>query len=118
MVARTAASACWCTLFCFVLHFNSVFLRLYPEIFDQRRAHEHQGNITRVFILYFSSPYTGNCPGNWNFTAAVLVRLGQRGLPGIILSNVRSLSNKLDELQLLLGRNRDFSASAVLCCVD
>ena len=54
--------------------------------------------------------------------AFVLVRLCQRGLrtplSGIILSNMRSLSNKLDELQLLLGKNRDFSSSAVLCFTE
>ena len=48
--------------------------------------------------------------------AGALVRLRQRGLrtplPGIILSNVRSLSNKLDELQLLLGKNGLF----FICC--
>jgi len=50
--------------------------------------------------------------------AGVLVRLRRRGLrtplPGIFLSNVRSLCNKLDELQLLIRKNRDFSSSSVL----
>ncbi|KAG7501340.1 RNA-directed DNA polymerase from transposon BS [Solea senegalensis] len=54
--------------------------------------------------------------------AGALVRLRQRGLrtslPGIFLSNVRSLANKLDELQLLLGKNRDFYSSAVLCFTE
>lgn len=48
--------------------------------------------------------------------------LRQRGLcstlPGIFLSNVRSLHNKLDEQMLLLGENRDFSSSAVLCLTE
>ena len=43
--------------------------------------------------------------------------LRQRGLrtplTGIILSNVRSLSNKLDELQLLLGKKQGLS---FICC--
>ncbi|XP_076581854.1 uncharacterized protein LOC143317730 [Chaetodon auriga] len=50
------------------------------------------------------------------------MRLRQCGLrtalPGIFLSNVRSLPNKLEELQLLLGKNRDFSSSAVLCFIE
>ncbi|KAK0143434.1 hypothetical protein N1851_018409 [Merluccius polli] len=54
--------------------------------------------------------------------AGALVRLRQRGLrtplPGIFLSNVRSLPNKLEELQLLLGKNRDFPSSAVLCFME
>ncbi|KAL7852897.1 hypothetical protein SRHO_G00186820 [Serrasalmus rhombeus] len=44
--------------------------------------------------------------------AGVLVRLRTRGtrtpLPGIFLSNVRSLSNKMDEIALLMRRNRLF----------
>ena len=48
------------------------------------------------------------------------MRLRQRGLrtplSGIILSDVRSLINKMDELQLLLGRNRDFSSSQTWLC--
>ncbi|KAK0143622.1 hypothetical protein N1851_018252 [Merluccius polli] len=39
-------------------------------------------------------------------------------LPGIFLSNVHSLPNKLEELQLLLGNNRDFPSSAVLCFTE
>uniref|UniRef100_A0A1A8CJ36 Reverse transcriptase domain-containing protein n=2 Tax=Nothobranchius kadleci TaxID=1051664 RepID=A0A1A8CJ36_NOTKA len=54
--------------------------------------------------------------------AGVLVRLRRRGsrtpLPGIFLSNVRSLSNKTDELALLMRRNRDFSSSSVLCFTE
>ena len=44
--------------------------------------------------------------------AGALVRLRQHGhrtpLPGLFLSNVRSLCNKMDELQLLMGKNRLF----------
>ncbi|CAG6021268.1 unnamed protein product [Menidia menidia] len=54
--------------------------------------------------------------------AGALVRLRQRGhrtpLPGIFLSNVRSLSNKIDELQLLMGKRRDCATSAVLCFTE
>ena len=54
--------------------------------------------------------------------AGALVRLRQRGLrtplPGIFLSNVHSLPNKLEELQLMLGNNRDFPSSAVLCFTE
>ena len=52
----------------------------------------------------------------------MLVRLRQLGhhtpLPGIFLSNVRLLCNKMDELQLLLGKNSDFSSSSVLCLME
>ena len=51
--------------------------------------------------------------------AGALVRLRRRGartaLPGIFLSSVRSLSNKLDKLQLLVWKNRDFHSSSILC---
>lgn len=54
--------------------------------------------------------------------AGSLVRLRRRGfrtpLPAIFLSNVRSLCNKLDELQLLVGKNRDFYSSSVLCFTE
>ena len=50
------------------------------------------------------------------------MRLHQRGLctvlPGIFLSNEHSLPNKLEELQLLLGKNRDFSSSVILCFIE
>ncbi len=54
--------------------------------------------------------------------AGVLVRLRRRRLrtllPGIFLSNVHSLCNKMDEFQLLVGKNRDFSSSSVLCFME
>ncbi|XP_071361524.1 uncharacterized protein [Trachinotus anak] len=39
-------------------------------------------------------------------------------LPGIFLSNVGSLPNKLDELQLLVQKNRDFSSFSLLCFME
>ena len=54
--------------------------------------------------------------------AGALVHLRQRRLrtplPGIFLSNMRSLLNKLEELQLLLGKNRYFPSSPVLCFME
>lgn len=54
--------------------------------------------------------------------AGTLMRLRRRGtrmpLPGIFLSNVCSLSNKMDELALLMRRNRDFSTSCDLCFTE
>lgn len=54
--------------------------------------------------------------------AGVLAHLWQREyhtlLPGIFLSNVCSLCNKLDELQLQLGKNSDLSASSVMCSTE
>ncbi|KAK3573368.1 hypothetical protein QTP86_024117 [Hemibagrus guttatus] len=52
----------------------------------------------------------------------VLVRLRRRGLrtalPGIFLSNVRSLCNKMDELTLQMNKNKDFPTSCVLCFTE
>ena len=54
--------------------------------------------------------------------AGALVRFRRRGirspLPSILLSNVRSLSNKMDELCLLIRSSRDFSLSSVLCFTE
>ncbi|KAK3534944.1 hypothetical protein QTP70_002030 [Hemibagrus guttatus] len=54
--------------------------------------------------------------------SGVLVRLRRRGLrtplPGIFLSNVRSLCNKMDELTLQMNKNRDFPTSCVLCFTE
>ncbi|XP_038586373.1 uncharacterized protein LOC119911541 [Micropterus salmoides] len=54
--------------------------------------------------------------------ALALMRLRRLGLrtplPGIFLSNVRSLYNKLNELQQLLGKNKDFYSSSVLCFTE
>jgi len=134
MAPRTAASACWCTLFCFVLHFNSVFCDGTRSSFTREELmnirvtspeylsptfllpSQEIGDILVKGVLTFAHAVKRRRRGKRAF---VLVRLCQRGLrtplSGIILSNMRSLSNKLDELQLLLGKNRDFSSSAVLC---
>jgi len=37
---------------------------------------------------------------------------------GVFLSNMRSLASKLDELQVLMVKNGDFSISAVLCFTE
>ncbi|KAK3537985.1 hypothetical protein QTP70_026510, partial [Hemibagrus guttatus] len=54
--------------------------------------------------------------------SGVLVQLRRRGLrtplPGIFLSNVRSLCNKMDELTLQMNKNRDFPTSCVLCFTE
>ncbi|KAK3531512.1 hypothetical protein QTP70_023859 [Hemibagrus guttatus] len=54
----------------------------------------------------------GKCSG-------VLMWLRRRGLrtalPGIFLSNVCSLCNKMDELTLQINKNKDFPTSCVLC---
>ncbi|KAM3850747.1 cytidine and dCMP deaminase domain-containing protein 1 [Diretmus argenteus] len=54
--------------------------------------------------------------------AGALVKLRQRGhrtpLPSIHLANVRSLPNKMDELLLLNGSNKDFARSAALCFTE
>lgn len=54
--------------------------------------------------------------------AGALVRLRRRGfrtpLPSIHLANVRSLTNKTDEILLLTRTNKDFSNSAALCFTE
>ncbi|XP_027012358.2 uncharacterized protein LOC113648997 [Tachysurus fulvidraco] len=54
--------------------------------------------------------------------AGALVKLRQRGLktplPSIHLANLRSLSNKTDQLLLLTRKNKDFSNSAALCFTE
>ncbi|KAL0149701.1 hypothetical protein M9458_054984, partial [Cirrhinus mrigala] len=54
--------------------------------------------------------------------AGAFVKLRQRGfrtaLPSIHLANLRSLSNKTDELLLLSRTNKDFSNSAALCFTE
>ena len=49
-----------------------------------------------------------------------LVRLCRRGtvIPSFFLSNVRSLCNKMDELQQLMVKNIDFLSSLVLCLME
>ncbi|XP_025753295.1 uncharacterized protein LOC112841966 [Oreochromis niloticus] len=49
--------------------------------------------------------------------AGALVRL-RTALPGIFLSNVCSLRNKMDELPLMRSMNRDFASSCVLCFTE
>ncbi len=54
--------------------------------------------------------------------AGALVKSRQRGfrtpLPSIHLANLRSLTNKSDELQLLTRKNKDFLNSAALCFAE
>uniref|UniRef100_A0A3B4A3B1 Uncharacterized protein n=1 Tax=Periophthalmus magnuspinnatus TaxID=409849 RepID=A0A3B4A3B1_9GOBI len=53
-----------------------------------------------------------------SFKPCYNIRGARTPLPGIFLSNVRSLSNKTDELALLMRRNKDFSSSCVLCFTE
>src|SRR4029434_4962813 len=54
--------------------------------------------------------------------AGALVRFRRRDiwspLPSILLSIVRSLSNKMDELCLLIRTSRDFSSTSILCFTE
>ncbi|KAK3560165.1 hypothetical protein QTP86_034669 [Hemibagrus guttatus] len=54
--------------------------------------------------------------------SGVLVQLRRRrlrtALPGIFLSNVRSLCNKMDDLTLQMNKNKDFPTSCVLCFTE
>ena len=137
MAPRTAALVCWCVLFCCVLHLNSVFCDGTQSSFTREELINIRITspeyLSPTFLLPSLEILDILVKGALTFAHAVkrrrrvkrtgaLVRLRQRGLrtplPGIILSNVRFLANKLDELQLLLGKNRDFSSSAVLCFTE
>ena len=129
MAPRTAASVCWCALFCLVLLVNSVFCLKTGSSFTREMLMNIRvitpDNLFPTFIAssaeIFSVVHTVKRRRRGK-RAGSLVRLRQWGLrsplPGIFLSNVRSLCNKLDELQLLVGKNRDFSSSSVLCFTE
>lgn len=134
MAPRMAASVCWCALFCLVLFVKTVFCQdtcssyTREELMNIRITTPSDlfpsflmGSVELLDILVkgaltFASAVKHRKRGK---RARVFVRLRHRrlrtALPGIFLSNVRSLCNKVDELQLLVGRNRDFSTSSVLC---
>ena len=137
MAPTLAVSVVRCAVFCLVLSVNSVFCQnirgsltretllnfrsttpadLFPTFLLS--AAELVGIIVKAtlgFVLAAKRRRRGK-------RAGALVRLRRRGtrtaLPGIFLSNVRSLSNKLDELQLLGWKNRDFHSSSVLCFTE
>ncbi|XP_053272131.1 uncharacterized protein LOC128430172 [Pleuronectes platessa] len=56
---------------------------------------------------------------DWNNTSVdTLERALCSSLPRILLSNVNSLRNKMDELHLLITTNRDFADYSVLCFTE
>ncbi|XP_053272125.1 uncharacterized protein LOC128430167 [Pleuronectes platessa] len=56
---------------------------------------------------------------DWNNTSVDTLEGGLCSpLPMILLSNVNSLSNKMDELRLLITTNRDFALSSFLCFTE
>ena len=137
MAPQTVDSVCLCVLFCFVLCFNFVFCDDTRIAFSREELLNIRGttpeDLFPTFLLPSLEILDILVKGALTFAhaakrrrrgkrAGALVRLRQRGLrtslPGIFLSNVRSLPNKLEELQLLLVGNRDFSSSAVLCFTE
>ena len=137
MVLQMAASVFWCALFCLVLCVNSVFTYSTPNSFTREELLNIRETTSADYFPTFlcSSVELLNILVNGTLTciralkrhrrgrrAGTLVRLRSRGvrtpLSGIFLSNVRSISNKLDELRLLVSRNRDFSSSCVLCFTE
>ena len=138
MAPRTAASVFWCALLCLFLFLNPVFCQgirssftrdellnirtttpvdLFPEFIA---SSVDLLDIVVKGVLTFV--HTASRRRRRGKRAGALVRLRQRGhrtpLPGIFLSNVRSLCNKMDELQLRVGKNRDLSSSSVLCFTE
>lgn len=134
MAPTMGTSVLWCTLFCFWCKFS--FLLRHPELFHQRLIHEHQGNNTIRLRFHFSYIFCGHSHHSSKLTvdnavkrwrrrgrhAGMLVHLRRQRfctpLHGIFLSNVRLLCSKLDELQLLLRINSDFSTSVALCFTE
>ena len=137
IATKMAASMLWCALFCLVLCVNSVFTYCTPNSFT-REEHLNIRETTSadyfptflcssVELLDILVKGTLTCiralkRHRRGKRAGTLVHLRSRGLrtplPGIFLSNVRSIRNKLDELQLLVSRKRDFSSSCVLCFTE
>ncbi|XP_071356968.1 uncharacterized protein [Trachinotus anak] len=136
MAPRMAASVFRCALFCLIFFVNSVFCLGFRSSFTREELINirkttpedffHLSRLTCGIIGHF---------GQRSLTvtlavkrrrrgkrAGALTRLRRRGLrtllPGIFLSKVRSLPNKLDELQLLVQKSRDFSSSSVLCFTE
>ena len=119
MAPQMAASVFWCALFCLVLCINSVFTCFTrDELLNIRETTSADYFSTflcsSVELLDILVKGTLTCiralkRHRRGKRAGTLVRLRSRGLrtplPGIFLSNVRSISNKLDELQLLVSRN-------------
>ena len=135
MAPWTAASVCWCAMFCLVLLVNSVFCLRTESAFSREMLMNIRvttpENLFPTFIA--SSVVILDILVKGALTFVPTVKRRMRGkhagslavgrglrtpLPGIFLSNVRSLRNKLDELQLLLGKKRDFSSSSVLCFTE
>ena len=136
MAPRTAVSVFRCALFCFVLFVNSVFCYTRCSYTSQELMNI-RGTTPEVLFPTFLLPHVGlldilvkgalTCAHavkrrRRGKRAGALVRLRQGGhrtpLPRLFLSNVRSLCNEMDELQLLMRKNRDFSSSSVLCFTE
>ncbi|KAF7650927.1 hypothetical protein LDENG_00118800 [Lucifuga dentata] len=134
MALRMAASVFWCMLFCLTLLVNSAFCCSTWSSFTRDELMNIRSTTPAALFPTFLLPSMELLDilvtGALTFVHAAkrrrgkcaLVSLHRHGtrtpLPGIFLSNVVSLPNKLDELQLLVGRNRDFSSSSVLCFTE
>ncbi|XP_071326651.1 uncharacterized protein [Trachinotus anak] len=137
MAPRMAASVFWCAFFCLIFFINPVFCFGFRSSFTR----EELINIRETTPVDFFPTFLDSSVGLLDIlvrgalTVALAVKRRRRGkragalarlrrralrtpLPGIFLSNVRSLPNKLDELQLLVQKNRDFSSSSVLCFTE
>lgn len=129
------ASLCWCALFSLVLSVNSVFCcsSFTRERFKHFRETTTPAELFPTFLVSAVEILEILVKGFVIFVhavkcwrrgkhAAVLVRLCWCGLrpplPGIFLSNLRSLCIKLEELQLLVRKNREFHPSSVLCSTE
>ncbi len=132
MALRIVASVCWCALFV-----NSIFCCDSRSSFTSDEfmniRETTPGNLFLTFLTSSVELLDLLVKGALTFVHAVKCR--RRGkhtgalmhlrrcrlrtpLPGIFLSDVRSLCSKLNELQLLVGKNRDFSISSVLCFTE
>ncbi|XP_075911483.1 uncharacterized protein LOC142906815 [Petromyzon marinus] len=137
MALMMVASAGRCALFCLVLSVNSVFCQDFrssltrDELLNIREttpvdliptfllpAAELVGILVNA-ALGFAQATKRRPRGK---RSGALVRLRRRGirtvLPSFFLSNVRSLYNKMDELQLLMVKNKDFLSASALCFTE
>lgn len=139
MAPRTVASVCWCALLCLFLVFNSVYCDptritfTMDELLSIRDTTPSDlcpnfiaSSVDLVDLLIKGAVVLGHAVRlrrrRRGKRAGALVRFRERGLrsplPSILLSNVRSLCNKMDELRLLIRTNRDFSLTSVLCFTE
>ncbi len=131
MAPWTAAVVCWCALCCLVFLTNSIFCCDTQSSFTRgelMNIRETASDIIPSFlcsavellnILVKGTLAFPHAVKRWRRGRCAAVRAPDFTTRGYFSSSTRSLCNKLDKLLLLLvGENRDFSSSSVLCFME